>query len=119
MILKTGEGILQYYQHWLKKVYDMHFIRTVWGSHISVNRGVEPPNPKKWGKYEGEWINFTYTNRIYRATDIFLCVDAYSPRLEEIRVELGLQPQPNYGFHLTIGRLDKRHHFKNEQQNKL
>jgi hypothetical protein len=107
IILKTGEGIVEYYKWWLHKLYQLKFEKTIWGSHISVNRGVRPPNKNLWGKYEGEQIEFTYTNRIYRANEIFFCVDAYSKRLEEIRLELGLSAQPNYGFHLTVARLNK------------
>ncbi len=109
IILKTGEGIVEYYKHWIKKHYDVKFENTNWGSHISVNRGVVPPKKELWGKYQGAQIEFTYTNRIYRANDLFFCVDAYSGRLEEIRSELGLSPQPNYGFHLTIGRINKQY----------
>jgi len=111
MILKTDEDIVEYYKYWLKKLCShMRFESTIWGSHISVNRGFTPPNKEAWGKYEGEQIEFSYTNRIYRANEIFFCVDAYSTRLEEIRSELGMSSQPNYGFHLTIGRINKLHY---------
>ena len=106
LILKTDKGLMEYYQHWIKQHYDVGFEKTVWGSHISVIRGDEPLNKEAWGKYNNEVIPFTYTNRIYRV-HWFFCVDAYSPRLEEIRAELGLPKLPKYGFHITIGRLNK------------
>ena len=109
MILKTDEGIVEYYKHWIKKYHNVKFEQTIWGSHISVNRGFPPPNKALWGKYAGEEIEYTYSNRIYLANEIFFCVDAYSTRLEEIREELGLTRLPNYGFHITIGRLNKQH----------
>lgn len=109
IILKTDEGIVDYYKHWIRKHYDVKFENTIWGSHISVNRGVVPPKKELWNKHKGEMVEFTYTNRVYRVNDIFFCVDAYSTRLEEIRLELGLSKQPNYGFHLTIGRLNKQY----------
>lgn len=106
LILKTDKGLMEYYQHWIKRHYDVTFENTVWGSHISVVRGQKPPNEKAWGKYKNEKISFTYSNRIYRA-HWFYCVDVYSDRLEEIREELGLPKQPKHGFHLTIGRINK------------
>lgn len=108
MIVKTDEGIVQYYQNWIKQHYDVGFEKTVWGSHISAVRGQEPPNKKDWGKYKNEEIPFTYTNKIYRA-HWFYCVDAYSERLEQIREELGLPKLPKFGFHLTVGRLNKQY----------
>ena len=117
MILKTDEGIIEYYQHWLKKHYDVGFERTVWGSHISVVRGQEPPNKAAWAKYKNEKIQFTYSNRVYRA-HWFFCIDAYSPRLEEIRVELGLKPQPKHGLHLTVGRMQKEYMEKANERRK-
>jgi hypothetical protein len=110
-ILKTDEELVRYYQYWIKQHYDVKFEKTVWGSHISVNRAVKPPNPAFWKKYKNEIIPFTYTNRVYRV-HWFLCVDAYSTRLEDIREELGLPRLPPYGFHLTIGRLNKVYHTK-------
>ncbi|WP_394999921.1 hypothetical protein [Acinetobacter sp.] len=109
MILKTDEGIVEYYKYWIRKYHNVKFEQTIWGSHISVNRGFPPPNKTLWGKHTGEEIEFTYSNRIYLANDIFFCVDAYSARLEEIREELGLTRLPNYGFHVTIGRLDSKY----------
>lgn len=112
MILKTDEGIVEYYKYWIQRQFDVKFEMTIWGSHISVNRGFKPPNQEFWNKYAGEQIEFTYTNRIYRANDLFFCVDAYSSRLEAIRLELGLSKQPNFGFHLTIGRINKEYALK-------
>jgi len=109
MILKTDEGIIDYYKYWLKTKYDIRFEKTIWGSHISVNRGFTPPKKELWGKYEGEEIEFSYSNRIYLVNQIFFCIDAYSARLEEIRLEMGLMKQPNHGFHITVGRINKQY----------
>ena len=119
LILRTDEEILRYYQHWIKKelALDLGGIRrapikfetTVWGSHISVHRGTTIPNQHLWKKHQGENIKFTYSNRVYHINNWFFCVDAYSERLEEIRTELGLSKTPPYGFHVTIGRVNKQY----------
>lgn len=99
---------MEYYQHWIKKNYDVAFEKTVWGSHISVVRGDEPLKKEAWNKYKNEKVPFTYSNKIYRV-HWFFCVDVYSERLEEIRTELGLSRIPKHGFHLTIGRMNKQY----------
>lgn len=119
IILKTDEGIVDYYKYWIKKQYDVSFEKTIWGSHISVNRGSVPPNKGLWNKYAKERIPFEYTNRVYRVNDIFFCVDAYSERLEQIRLELGLPAQPNHGFHITIARLNKIYALEHQIPNHL
>lgn len=106
-ILRCDPGIINYYQYWIKKQYDVKFEKTVWSSHISVNRGTVPPNKQHWKKYNGLVVPFTYTNRIYRVNNWFFCVDAYSTKLEEIREELGLSRLPPFGFHITIARINK------------
>lgn len=106
LILKTDEELIRYYQSYIKKIYDVKFEKTTWGSHISVNRGVEPPNKKDWNKYKGEIIPFTYSHKVERV-HWFFYVDAYSKRLEDIRKELGLSKLPPCGFHITIGRVNK------------
>ncbi len=108
LILKTDEGLVDYYQHWIKQHYDVGFEKTVWGSHISVIRKEEPPNKDLWKKYDGEIVPFTYTNLVYRV-HWFFCVNIQSTRLEDIRQELGLSRLPRFGFHLTIGRLNKQY----------
>lgn len=114
LILKTDEELIRYYKSMLMQQYDLIFEKTIWGSHISVIRGTPPVDKKQWKKYQNETIDFEYTNRIYRAHSFF-CVDAYSPRLEEIRSELGLSPTPKAGFHITIGRINLQY-FKNKQE---
>jgi hypothetical protein len=83
--------------------------RPFWGAHITVSRNEEPCGDFKcrWMKYEGEKVEFTYVPGVkdnyspdrYRS---FFWLDVKSPRLMEVRQELGLGA-PSCGFHLTIG----------------
>jgi hypothetical protein len=65
---------------------------------------------------ENERIEFTYDPEYLNTNGRHFWIRAVSPRLEEIRTELGLTPQPTYfhrksgtvrvnPFHLTIGSL--------------
>jgi hypothetical protein len=106
LILKTDRELVHYYQHWIKQNYDLKFVSTVWGSHVSVVRGTKPNNLRVWNKYQGKQITFKYSNNIYRK-HWFFCIDVQCPELEDIREELGLSRVPASGFHLTVGRIDR------------
>lgn len=79
--------------------------------HISVVRKEVPPKMELWGKYEGEEVEFAYHNYVYNGT-VYWWLNAFSKRLEEIRLELGLPVSTQYTrppigwikcFHITLG----------------
>ena len=84
--------------------------RQAYAPHISVVRKVIPPNLEHWGKYEGEEIEFSYSN-IVHFSPTYMWLNCFSVRLEEIRRELGLSVHDEYTlppagflkcFHSTI-----------------
>lgn len=75
----------------------------LWGTHISVMKGEEIPNPTNWGKYEGYEVEFHYNHIIRFDNGKHAWIDIYSEDLSAIREELGFTFKPWY--HLTIGRL--------------
>lgn len=86
---------------------------TKYAPHISVVRKEQPSNPSVWGKHEGELIPFEYSPEV-RFDEKYYWLRVFSPRLVEIRVEMGLPPSrlnvtcPPDGepvFHITIGNL--------------
>ena len=78
--------------------------RPAWAEHVSVIRNEEPPENKKhlWKKYDGEPIEFEYIP-VVRGNGQHFWLDVHCERALEIRTELGLPYQPDYGLHLTIG----------------
>ncbi|HEX8914091.1 MAG TPA: hypothetical protein VF796_17210 [Humisphaera sp.] len=79
--------------------------------HISVVRHETPPNLGAWGRHEGESVAFEYDPTVHFGT-VYAWLDCFSARLEEIRVELGLQPHRAFVelppgrslcFHTTLG----------------
>ena len=85
-------------------------------AHISVVRKEDVPRMDLWGKYEGEEVDFAYTDHVYNGT-VYWWLNAFSTRLEEIRVELGLpitslytRPPDTFEkvFHITIGNMKPR-----------
>lgn len=77
--------------------------KSLWGTHISVLKGAEPPNPVAWGKYDGYEVEFHYNHLVRYDNGKHAWVDIYSDDLSYIRQELGFDAKPWY--HLTIGRL--------------
>ena len=102
MILDTPESIPYYYRYWLKREIGLSLNAPVWRSHVTVCRGETPKKQWNWKKYEGRRITFEYSPEI-KLSETYAWLSIYSRELEEIRVELGLAPQPFVRFHLTIG----------------
>lgn len=142
LILQCDEGLTAYYRHWIAKEYptpvvswawiekakiesDLHqawFItqrglklnRSAWGSHVSVIRGEIPKKIRYWRKYQDRRIAFEYDPAYLNSNGKHWWFRIFSPELEEIRLELGLTPQPKFynhhtkryetnPFHLTVG----------------
>lgn len=104
LVLDVDQGISDFYRAMVPK---SQFIRPqMYPAHITVVRlgREEIEDYEFWGKYDGEQVPFTYSNEIKQAGPYYF-LDAWSPRLEEIRTELGL-PNIRSGysaFHITIG----------------
>jgi hypothetical protein len=104
-VVECDFEIVNYYRwHLLRRGIAIHK-GSRWGCHITWNRGEEPPNKSAWSKYEGLEINFRYSNFLRWDNGRHVWLDAYCPKLNDIRVELGLQPLPQMAFHVTLGRL--------------
>lgn len=76
----------------------------LWGPHISVIRGEEPPLPAAWGRLEGQEVEYEY-EPIVRETDGYLWVPIRCEAALDHRNELGLPREPTPPLHLTIGNL--------------
>lgn len=95
-------SIIHYYQYWVKRELGIHLNTPIWKAHITVVRGEEPKKKFLWKKYEGREIVFEYSPAL-RMSETYTWIQVESPDLEELRVELGLKPQPRVPFHITIG----------------
>ena len=74
----------------------------LWGPHISVIRGEEPPNAATWGDGNGLEVEFEY-DPVARETDGYVwCPVLCAPALD-LREKLGLSRSPELALHLTIG----------------
>jgi hypothetical protein len=76
----------------------------LWGTHISVIRGEEPPDKTAWERNQGASIEFEYEPVVHE-TDGYLWVPVSCAAALEQRQQLGLPREPQPPLHLTIGNL--------------
>lgn len=112
LVLDIDPDIAKYYRKLIPK--SIWLRPQKYDPHISVVRK-EKTQPKMefWRKYEGEKIEFIYSN-VIRNSDQYYWLDVWSKRLEEIRTELGLindslfiKPLEGFTktFHITLGNM--------------
>ncbi len=109
LILSVDQGISDYYFAMIPKYVWPRINRQKWKAHISVVRKATPKNMDAWGRHEGKLITFEYDTFI-RNDDTYWWLNAFSPDLEQVRLELGLPiadqytraPDGSHRFHITI-----------------
>lgn len=88
----------------------IHLNKQRYSPHISVIRNEPVIDCKRWGKREGESVEFFYSKWVYN-DECYYWLRVYSKQLIEIRQELGLShssvnsrpPDQQECFHITIG----------------
>jgi len=109
VILKCDENIIAYYKWFLSKK-GVKVDSLLWGSHISIIRGgvwdkISDDNLAEWKYNDEETIEFRYGDLVTNGTHWWLEVE--SVNLENMRNHLGLKPHPDFGFHISIGKISK------------
>lgn len=107
VILECDKGIIDYYKWFLTKK-GVKLDALMWGSHISIIRGgvwdrIEDEYKEYWKFNNGQIINFKYGDLVTNGVHWWL--EVQSEELEEMRKYLGLNPHPDFGFHITIGKI--------------
>jgi len=102
LILQCELDLILYYCWFIQRRFGIKLQRPLHGSHITVVRGEVIKSLEKWNAYQGSIIQFHYSN-IIGTNGKHWWLEVYSPCLISIRQELGLDPQPEYDLHLTIG----------------
>jgi hypothetical protein len=102
LILQCDRDISLYYCWFVQKKFGIRLQQPMHGSHISIVRGEVIPYLQKWNAYQGYTLKFHYSNEV-ETNGKHLWLNVYSPCFMSIRQELGLNCQPVYNFHLTIG----------------
>lgn len=110
LVLMCDDEISRYYRHLYTKAYPYlngerggKLTRPVWGTHISVIRGERVPNHKLWRLKDNKLVEFNYEAGVLDNGEYYW-LKVVCPELEDLREKYGLSRQPQFGFHLTIGR---------------
>lgn len=105
LVLMADEELSQYYRALYHRefFYRSKLTRPVWGTHISIVRGEVIPNAEAWGFAANKFINFEYEPGI-RDNGEYYWLKVKCDELAAIRELFGIKREPQFGFHLTIGR---------------
>ena len=112
-VVWIDKGIVDFYLSMIPKA---HYVRPqMYPAHITVVRtGIETPkNQESWKKYEGELVEFVYSNEIQH-DGWYYWLNCQSDRIGAIREELGLTRYRIGGYrdyqeyHITIGNIKDR-----------
>ena len=102
-VIYIDQQIAEYYRALLPKAWYIQPQR--YPAHITIVRAkMESPNKKFWGRYEGEQVEYEYESGI-KNDGLYFWLSAWSPRITEIRQELGLPAQRDRFkvYHITVG----------------
>lgn len=104
LILECDRELGRYYRH----LYTLrcHHTKTLqeplWGTHVSVIRGEEPPNQTLWKALEGQSVELAFDQQ-FELYSGFMASKVYCHTALDYRQALGLPREPEYPLHLTIG----------------
>src|SRR5688572_9102476 len=82
-LLSTEEDIIDLYRWFLKKYGKDTEPNKLWGPHVSVIKGTEPPDKTLWGRRLPP-VEFWYTPQI-RWNGTHAWIDVFSPAMSEVR----------------------------------
>lgn len=111
--LKIDDDIVLYYQWLIKRQFHggLMLHRPKVGAHISIVRDdkIDPIEKEikedMWKQFEGRECEFHYDPTTIVFNGEFFWINTICPTLTEVRVNLGLDPQPIFSYHLTIAKL--------------
>lgn len=107
LIVRTCEETRRYYAAQVGAHLGQKLNKPLWGSHITVVRGEQPSVRRRgaWGLHQRRVISFDFEWRGLNNHRGIWWLPVKSKALENIRVELGLEPRPAVAFHWTLGRV--------------
>jgi hypothetical protein len=110
-IIKTNDDLDQYYYWFLKKRFNIDLNRNLRGSHVTIiNDRIDFKDFQMGSKIFNRKECDFYLDIEPRFNGKHWWLRVYSPMAESIRQACGLNPQPYFSFHLTIGHIKEGEH---------
>lgn len=109
IILKVDNGISEYYSWWIHRKYGIELAPPAWGTHVTVvsdrDRVTDLATFEALkNSFNGKILSLPHAVDIYKKWQFWILDVSPTCEMVEIRKSLGLNP--DYPFHITIGRDD-------------
>lgn len=104
LVLDCDPSICTYYRDLYRLFHHgtRYLVRPAWDSHITVIRNEEPTHKEFWEKHAGKEMEFEYENLPQTDGD-YWWLPVTCQMLLDIRGELGIDLNPQFPLHLSIG----------------
>lgn len=104
-IIKTDCDISNYYSWLLKTRFNLTLNPPLRGSHITfINDRMDKSIFMDASKiFNGKEINFSYNPSNIRSSGLHWWINIESPEAEDVRSAIGLDRNPYFGLHLSLG----------------
>ena len=105
-IVKFNCELCSYYSWFIEKRYSIKLNKPLRGTHITILNEIINDDDYLYAKeiFNGREISITYDPTYIRTNSKgHWWIKVYSNDIENIRRSMGLDPNPFYGLHLTIG----------------
>jgi hypothetical protein len=105
LVIMADDEICKYYSSLFYREFPWKhkLSRPIFGAHISVIRGEKIPNYNLWKLDENKIVEFEYEPGV-KDNKEYYWLNVKCDYLCELRKAYGLNPYPQFGYHLTIGR---------------
>lgn len=104
-IIQTGCDLDKYYAWILKKRFNLDLNKNLRGSHVTIISDRMDKDVFEQAKlvFNGKEISFFFDPKYIKSNGKHWWIDVKCPDAENIRESIGLDRNPYFGFHLTIG----------------
>lgn len=105
VVAEVDSQIAEYYRWWVKKRFGLRLQNTAWIPHITLidGKAFNLNKHSNWKLFHNSVIDFEYSVEIEQHWK-FWTLPVRGKALHDVRKSLGMNP--NYHFHITIGRLE-------------
>lgn len=104
-LIRTNCDISEYYSWFLKKRFSLDLVKTLRGSHVTIisDKMDSDMFEEAMRVFDKKEITFYYNPEDIRTSGKHWWIKVSCPEAESIREAIGLDRDPYFGFHLTLG----------------
>ena len=105
VVVKFDCDTYAYYSWFIKKRFNLELNKPLRGTHVTIINDIVDNDIYEQARkmFNGKEISIEYDPTNIRTNDSHWWIKAYSEDVKNIRVAMGLTPDPYFGLHLTIG----------------